>query len=205
MAANPAPAAAPPPAPPAPSSPHIAAWGDSLTPRVAFTLAALYPARQVFDGGVNGETSGDILRRHRADNRHRDWINVFWYGHNNQTQADQIRADIAASVALLSPGNDRFIVMSVVNQATERENRGGADYRTILELNESLAATYPAHYLDIRSHLVQQADRSRWQDAADFDNDVVPRSLRYDHIHLNHDGSRVVAERLKRFIDAKGW
>ncbi|MEJ7930930.1 hypothetical protein WG922_13195 [Ramlibacter sp. AN1015] len=184
---------------------NIAMWGDSLTPQVAAGLRLLYADREIYNGGVNGETSGEIGGRHLADETHRDWINVFWYGHNNQTEADQIRADIAASVAHLEPGNDRFVVMSVVNQATSREVRGGTDYRGILALNESLAATYPQNYLDIRSYLVQQYDRDRPQDAADFANDVVPSSLRYDHIHLLVEGSRVVSRRLKAFIDEKGW
>ena len=42
-------------------------------------------------------------------------------------------------------------------------------------------------------------------DAAPSSNDAVPSSLRYDVIHLRNEGSVLVAERVKAFIDAKGW
>jgi len=202
----PEPAPAPPPAPAFRGSPNIAAWGDSLTPPVAANLQLLYPNRVVFNGGVAGETSTQIAARQLADTSdHNIWINIFWYGHNNQTQAAQIKADIAASVAALAPGNTRFVVLAVVNQATLAESKGGADYATIIQLNSELASLYPQNYLDIRAHLVNGYNPANAQDVADFQNDVVPSSLRFDPIHLNNDGSVLVAQKVRDFIDAKGW
>jgi lysophospholipase L1-like esterase len=40
---------------------------------------------------------------------------------------------------------------------------------------------------------------------ADAQNDVIPSSLRFDEIHLNNDGSVLVAAKVKEFLDAKGW
>lgn len=205
------PAPAPPAPEPTPQQPQvrdIALWGDSLTPPVANNLRQLVPDRTIFDGGISGQTSSEIAARQLADaaaSGHNTWINVFWYGHNNQRAPAQIEADIAASVAALAPGNDRFIVLALVNQATPNEIRGGRDYAAILQLNNDLAARYPQNYLDIRAHLVSRFDPANAQDVIDSQNDVVPSSLRFDEIHLNNNGSIIVAEELQRFVTAKGW
>lgn len=177
-----------------------------MVPGVAAHLQLLYPGRVVYNGGVAGETSSQIAARQLADTSGRNtWINIFWYGHNNQDEPEQIKADIAASVAALAPGNNRFIVMSLVNQATPEESRGAPAYQVIIQMNNQLAALYPQNYLDIRSYLVSRYDPASAQDVADFNNDVPPLSLRYDQIHQNDAGATVVAARLREYIDAKGW
>lgn len=187
-------------------SPNIAAWGDSLTPNFAANLQLLYPQRVVYDGGVNGETSTQIAARQLADTAgHNTWINIFWYGQNNVTQPAQIKADLAASIAALAPGNDRFLVLSVVNEATPVASKGGADHASIVQLNAELAALYPQNFFDIRSYLVKQFDPANPQDVIDFQNDDVPSSLRFDIIHLNNQGAILVARKVKEFIDAKSW
>lgn len=202
----PTPTPTPAPEPTVPLRGDIAAWGDSLTPPFAANLQLLYPTRTVFNGGVVGQNSTEISMRQRADTSGRDtWINIFWYGQNNPTAPARIQADIAASVAALAPGNDHFIVLAVVNKDRPEEIRGGAVYNQIVQLNNELAVTYPANYIDIRSHLVSQFNPARAEDVADAQDDVVPSSLRFDEIHLNNDGSVVVATRVKAFIDAKGW
>jgi lysophospholipase L1-like esterase len=194
------------PAPTAAASQNIAAWGDSLTPAYARELAILYPGRQVYDGGVIGETSTEIAARQLADtSEHRTWINIFWYGHNNIKDPARIKADIAGSVAALAPGNTRFLVLSVVNEATPEASRGGPEYATVMQLNSELAATYPQNYLDIRTFLVSQYDPSSAQDRIDFGNDVVASSLRFDKIHLNYPGQQLVGRKVKEAIDARGW
>lgn len=210
--ATPAPAPAPTPAPtPAPvpalpASRDIAVWGDSLTPPFAANLQLFSPDRVVFDGGVAGQTSTEIAARQIADTAgHRSWINVFWYGQNNEDQPERIKADIAASIAALAPGNSRFIVLSVINEAIPAELKGAPAYATIIQLNSDLAALYPQNYLDVRRELVNHYDPSNPRDVADYQNDVVPSSLRFDEIHLNNDGSVLVATKVRQFIDAKGW
>jgi hypothetical protein len=205
--AVPGPSPAPSPPPPAsPSSEPIAAWGDSLTPPFVANLQLFYPGRTVYDGGVAGQSSTDISARQRADTGGRNsWVNIFWMGTNNPTQPAQVKADIAASVAALAPGNDRFLVLSVVNKDRPEEIRGGAVYDTIIRLNDELAAAYPGRYLDIRAFLVGQFNPASGEDVEDARNDVVPSSLRFDEIHLNNDGSVLVARRVRDFLDAKGW
>lgn len=134
------------------------------------------------------------------------WINTFWYGRNNYTDPTQVKADIAASVAFLSAGNTRFIVMSVLNGGYGGyEIVGGAGYTFITQLNNDLKALYPQNYLDIRAYLVNQYNSAIPQDVIDFQNDLVPSSLRSDSIHLNTQGSLLVAKKVQEFIQAKGW
>ena len=202
--------AAPPSAPAADRAP-IALWGDSHVtgfardpnaPGIAVKLRDLAPGREVFDGGVEGETSTQIANRQVLDTAHDDWVAVFWYGGNNQTQPDTIKADLARSIASLAPGNTRFVVVSVTNQAGEA--RGSANHQRILELNADLAAQYPLNFLDVRSHLVALRNPGRPQDVADAADDVIP-SLRADGVHLNHAGAQAAASALLAFIASKGW
>ena len=199
--AAPAPEAAPVPA--QAQSPNIALWGDSMTGLYFPSMQQAFPDRHIYGGGISGETSMQIAARQTADTEHKTWISVFWYGHNNWTK-DPVKADIAASVAALAPGNRAFIVMSMVNWADSGE-RGTQEHATIMRVNGELAAAYPDNYLDIHRYLVGLYNPNSWQDVQDFQNDLPPSSLRFDKIHLNPAGCDAVAGKLKEFITAKGW
>ncbi|WP_427912300.1 SGNH/GDSL hydrolase family protein [Ramlibacter sp. MMS24-I3-19] len=195
-------------------SSSIALWGDSLTAGYGPQLQTLEGSRPVFNGGVIGETSMQIADRQVADTAHRDWVTVFWYGHNNlkdpphidlQRDPAQVKADIARSVATLAPGNTHFLVLSVVNQDLPGERRGEPVYQAILQLNADLAAAYPNNYVDIRSWLVAQANPNHPDDAASLQADLPARSLRWDEVHLTADGYAVLAKKIKELIDARGW
>ena len=192
----------------------IAAWGDSHTtglpdrpdvPGYAAQLRQIAGSRQVFDGGFAGLTSTQIAELQTREDAHDDWVNVFWYGGNNQTDAETIKADLARSIASLAPGSDRFLVLGVVNQAAPAERRGGADYATIVRLNEELAAQYGERFFDIRAFLVGLADPANPADVIDRQDDVPPTSLRADGVHLNVAGSTAVARKVLELIAAKGW
>jgi lysophospholipase L1-like esterase len=190
-------------------SPNIVAWGDSMTPAFALNLQVLYPDRVVVQEGFLGQTSTVIDQNEVADAGHRNWINVFWYGHNDVWEdptgaAATIEANIANSIAHLAAGNTHFVVLGIVNRA-DLAYKGAPLYATIADINAALAARYPDNYLDVRSWLVNHYDPSNPQDVADDANDVPPSSLRYDEIHLRNEGSVLVAQRVKEFIDAKGW
>ena len=181
-------------------------WGDSLTVPVADYLPVLLPNRTVFNGGVVAETSRQIATRQiDAGAPYNTWVNIFWYGHNNQAWPDMIKADLASSIARLAPGNDRFLVLSVLNRATPAESRGQPLYASIMQLNRDLAALYGPNFFDMRAYLVGQANAALPQDVQDQQNDVVPSSLRMDEIHLNPAGSRLVAAKLKELLEARGW
>lgn len=184
-------------------SPHIACWGDSITDLYAPTLQRAYPDRQVHNGGVIGETSMQITARLQADSSHRSWITILWYGHNNWDK-DQVKADIAASIASLATGNEAFVVLSMLNWAGSGE-RGTQEYTETMRVNGELAAQYPEHYLDMHRYLVNLYDPNSWQDVQDFQNDLPPSSLRFDRIHLNEAGCRAVTAKLREFIESRGW
>jgi lysophospholipase L1-like esterase len=184
-------------------SQNIACWGDSLTGLYWSHVQTLYPSRQVFDGGVSGETSTQIEVRAVADTAHRDWISVYWYGHNDFTKA-AVPGNIAASIAALNPNNKAFIVMSLLNWADNGE-RGTAVYDDIVNCNNILAAQYPDNFIDIHAYLVSLFNPNDPQDVQDHNNDLVPTSLRFDRIHLNDTGCDFVAAKIKEFITAKGW
>lgn len=202
----PAPSPAPAPAPAAVGlSSNIVMWGDSMVPAVAANLQALLPNRVVENQGFLGLSSTAIASQQRADTNHRHWINIFWYGHNNELASETIKADLAASIANLAPGNDRFMVLGLVNHANERGRAGTLGHASVVRLNADLAALYPANFVDMRAWLLAHFNPNDPIEAADHTNDVPASSLRYDEIHLRNEGSLLVAQRIAHFIEAKGW
>lgn len=186
----------------APLSKDIAAWGDSLTDLYVRHLAQIYPDRQVFNAGVVGQTSQQIAARLRADTGHRSWVSVLWYGHNN-FRKDEVKADIAASIATLAP-NQCYVILSMLNWAPTGA-RGTQEYADVVRVNGELAALYPQNFLDIRQHLVGLFNPGSPQDVQDHQNDLPPSSLRFDGIHLNDAGCRAVARKLQEFLASRGW
>lgn len=192
------------PVPPAPPL-GIAVWGDSLS-NYSPQLQALYPERSVFNGSVGGQTSTQIKDRQLAESTGTKWrINIFCYGRNNPDKAT-VLADLAASVASLDPGNDKFIVLPIRNgDYGEWEAVGGEGYKLFSDLNAAIAAAYPDNYFDMRAYLVSKYDPTNAQDLKDFARDIPPSTLRSDALHLNVAGAQVQAERLKQYISEKGW
>lgn len=186
----------------APLSTNIAAWGDSITDLYARTLAQIYPDRQVYNGGVVGQTSMQIAARLQADVAHKTWVSILWYGHNNWSK-DEVKADIASSIAALGP-NRAYVVLSMLNWAPTGA-RGTQEYADTVRVNGELAAMYPDNFLDIRQYLVGQYDPNAWQDVQDHQNDLPPSSLRFDGIHLNDAGCLAVARKVQEFLAGKGW
>lgn len=183
---------------------NIAVWGDSLTDLYQWNLSRLYGTkRQVFNGGVPGETSQQIRQRMVADRAHAHWICVFWYGHNNFVKAE-VNPDIVRSVAALAPGNHRFIVMPMLSWATDGR-KGSPMYDQVVRAGAELGALYPHNYLDIRAHLLRSYDRNSAQDMQDVQSGITPSSLRFDAIHLNTAGCNTVAARVAEFIVKNGW
>ncbi|MGZ5179070.1 MAG: SGNH/GDSL hydrolase family protein [Ramlibacter sp.] len=180
-------------------STSIACWGDSITDLYARTLPQYFPGRQVYNGGVVGQTSTQIADRETADTTHKSWISIFWYGHNNGVK-DDVKADIARSIAALDPGNKAFVVLSMIPWAgRDQEN---AD---MMRVNAELAALYPDNYLDIHEYLVGLYNPNDPQDVQDHAADLTPSSLRFDAIHLNDAGCNAVCAKLKEFLAAKAW
>jgi lysophospholipase L1-like esterase len=102
---------------------------------------------------------------------------VIWAGRNNFWLPTTVLEDVATMVAAL-PAPKKYVVLSVLNSALTNEGYGQASYTTITALNASLAAAYPANYIDIRTLLAAQYNPSLPQDVFDHGNDIPPASLR---------------------------
>jgi len=184
------------------TSTSIACWGDSLTigsGAVLYTsdypsvVAKNHPGTPLYNGGVGGEKSGQILTRQLADKiRGRHWTCVLWMGRNNTTDAGfaaTVLADIAAAVANLS--HSRFVVMTVLNSTAEDNTT--QKYADIIALNNAILAAYPTNSIDIRGILATEA------------NGTIPAGLMSDVIHLNASGYAIVAATVDAYLVAKGW
>jgi len=176
----------------------IAAWGDSLT---SGDPGSKYPdilANQinqiVYNGGVGGETSTQIKARFLADPEKWGLPTIIWAGRNNLESPATVKADIAEMVAALT--TDKYLILSIPNGNYAIEYKGQADYVTLIQLNNYLAATYGNHYIDIRTYMVNQYDPNQAQDVIDFGNDITPTSLRSDSLHFNPAGRALVVNKI---------
>jgi hypothetical protein len=149
-----------------------------------------------------------VVARALANTSTHSWITVIWCGHNNFQLGgiDHVVSDIASLVNQLAPQNgNRFVVVSMINEATAAGIKGGSQYQTVMQINSQLQAMFPNFYLDARSALVARYNPSIPQDVHDFNNHVVPSSLRYDEIHFRQEGSAYAASLIRDFIVGKGW
>jgi hypothetical protein len=159
------------------------AWGDSLTLGYGDLTQNTYPlylATQigvsVNNEGIGGATSTQIAQAmlstpasFTAGN-----CSVIWSGANNHNAVSTVLADITSMVdALASPAC--FLVMGDIND--EMSPKGSLDYNSVLSTNQSLAAQYPAHYLNIRQLLVQAYNPALALDQQSFAEDIPAYSL----------------------------
>jgi hypothetical protein len=161
--------------------------------------------RTVFDGSGIAESSPDIAQRMIADTARHNWVTVIWCGQNNADFPDQVKLDIARMIGALSPGNDRFVIVSVMNEDLPRGIKGGAWYPLVLQLNADLQALYPGHFLDVRNPLVAMYNPNDPVEVQNHLDDVCPAHLRYDEIHFRQEGSAIVAGMIRDFILQHGW
>lgn len=173
----------------------IAAWGDSFTQSAGAAPDSTYPyllqqssGYFTFRGGVGGENSSQIKTRFLADKSMRTWNVILWC--NNIIDSATHVNDIRQMVDSLQ--HDRYMILSVMNGTAQ--TAGTTAYRTIVNINRALDSLFKDHYLDVRSWLVSQFNPDSTQDVIDHGNDVPPRSLRYDGLHLNSKGYQKVAE-----------
>lgn len=177
-------------------------WGDSLT---AGTGGTPYPTvlqsisgTKVSNGGVGGETSTQIKTRMLAATNLYSQPTIIWAGRNNYSDTATVLADVASMVsALASVGNNKFLVLSVLNGSYGTyEAPGGLGYQQITNLNAQLSAAYGPRYVEVREYLVSLYNPANPTDVADHAADRPPTSLRSDAIHLNSAGYSAVANYL---------
>ncbi len=117
-----------------------------------------------------------------------------WLGRNGADPGRTIEADIAAAVASL--GHDRYLVAPVLTAGTDSD----AALADIAATNARLKATYGDRFVDLLPLLLAAGSGSP-DDDADIARGIVPRSLRWDFVHLTRQGNEIVA---KAFADATG-
>jgi autotransporter passenger strand-loop-strand repeat protein len=187
---------------------EIAAWGDSLTAGNAAGPGNQYPSllakdfnggRTVLNEGEGGDTSTQVADRLIAATSLRKDTVIIWAGLNNVTDPTQVMADTASMISALG-SNSHYVIMSLINPDGPNDLPGGSVSNDINNINSQLAATYPGHYLDVLSILINDYNPSSPTDVVDHNNGVVPTSLRIDDGHLNAAGNAIVAEALYNFI-----
>jgi len=179
---------------------NMQTWGDSLTAGDGSTYGtnnypgslALYSGFRIANGGVSGENSTLIRARQTAASNTWYQPTLIWAGQNNYTSPSTVQSDIAAMVANLATiGNtNRYAVLSIFGLTNYV--KGTANYTIVTNLNANLLATYGQRFVDVRSYLISRYNPTNAQDVIDYNNDVVPSSLRADNQHLNNDGYKAV-------------
>jgi hypothetical protein len=192
------------------ASREIAIWGDSLANRLAQDLRNS-TGREVYNGAVEAEVSTATTSRFLSDSLHRGSVTIFWLGTANRLYtayqnhvAEQVVSDVSAAVACMrASGNERFLVLSTLNDA--QEVRGSGGHARTIAVNESIAAAFPENYLDVRGFLISLYDSTSEVDRANVAVDVLPESIRADLIHLRQSANAAVASMLRQAIEARGW
>ena len=178
----------------------VECWGDSLTYGVGgpssypAQLAPLLGNRHVDNFGIGGLTAAQILAQEWQVHPDKyQGVHIIWAGRNDigVNSNTTILSNIAAMVALI-PTPQNYVVLGVINASGEPS--GSANYNQITALNASLASTYGAHFLDVRSYLVSQDNPALSGDVSAHASDLIPPSLQYtDGLHLNSAGYLAVA------------
>lgn len=138
-------------------------------------------------------------------------IQVIWAGRNNvyaDTFAADVLRDVAACIANLKPYVRRFVIVSVTNG--QSEGIGTQNYDRITALNAELARLYGENYLDLRRYMVTDSLAAAGipptaEDLAALAGDRMPPSIMLDSIHFTSAGYTVIGQRIKAFIQSKGW
>lgn len=168
------------------TSPNGHVHGSILGVEGQLTLSGLLPQgtftfTPTSRGGKSVSAPG--TPQYIPDQPYRSDLPIFWEGRNNLLQTDagpwggeQVLSDIAQQVAGLPQGTN-YLVLSVLNENDPAERSNGIYYPNVFELNRTLSSMYGAHYLDIRSILVNSFDPSSAVDVTDHSYDVPPSSL----------------------------
>ncbi|WP_235023359.1 SGNH/GDSL hydrolase family protein [Caballeronia glebae] len=133
------------------------------------------------------------------------WTALIWVGRNNGYDIPTVLADVKSIVQWLKPTGAHFVVLSILKGDFSDEYAGGEVAKYLDDLNASLKTAYPDNFIDVETPLVNSFNPSLPQDVLDHSRNIPPSSLRYDVIHLNDAGYKIVAEQVKSLISAKNW
>lgn len=170
-----------------------ACWGDSFTDGGYPKILSSFLGVVVLDRGIAGQTSTQIKDRMIDSTRLHSIPTIIWAGRNNKEDGTTVKADIAAMVAKLK--TDQYLIIGITNgDFGTHERKGGFGYNQIVTLNNELASIYKTKYFDIRAFLVSQYNPAITQDVQDYNDDLVPGSIRRDQLHLTPRGDTIAAK-----------
>lgn len=191
----------------------VAPWGDSITAGNYFGITTNWPAmvaemtgRSVYNGGVSGELSSQIVVR-STNSAHSSWFPIWWGGRND------IGGNYAADVALITNAINlklstdrppRYYVFGLLTSGSE--TNGTVNHTEITNINHTLSILYGSHYYDMRAWLMANASA----DQADIDAVTLgtcPPSLMVqgeggnNDVHPNANGMWIIAQKVGSLID----
>lgn len=195
----------------------VVMWGDSFTAQGDSNYQSFISNRTVYNRGVPGDLSHQVNARFQADASTKNMVHIFWVGYNNITQGlgYKVKQSLDSMIALL--GHSNYAVVSVLNcyQRGYLPIANRPLYDSTIALNNQLIASYPGHYVYLRTHLMTKTLNAR--DISDVtDSLMIPFSLRQtDGVHLTSRinppngvavtnaqyGYRIVAEYFKAYLD----
>jgi hypothetical protein len=183
--------------------------GDSGVAELVLQLRPLVAPIPVINRGVGGTTIAQIADRYETDNLYQRHILVVFDLSGGASIAQNLEAypRIAAAkegvqrTVFLQPGALGDAGTGVTEYYLGTPERIERDSRW-----EWVQDTYPDLFLEIMPALWDANDGSA-NDLTDVANGITPRSLRLpgDGLHLNEEGSAVVAAELVAFLQSKGW
>jgi hypothetical protein len=124
---------------------------------------------------------------------------LIWMGTNDYTGLNSTitKENIKASYDLCTDPQKRVFILTIC-----RANWIPAASVSIV--NEWIRSEYPKNCVDVSQALADANDGSEG-DLEDVSNGVIPRSLRFDTLHLNVAGKRIVSQEIKKKKIENGW
>lgn len=201
-------------------------WSSNVTWSSVGTLAgipgtisrAIGSTTLTFTRTTNGTTATPATNLPWASTpgqQNRGFVQILWAGRNDLGDTttnslvlrNRVTAATQAMVNYLSDPAKPYLVLSVLNRTVESSASTGSTliaYNNVINGNADLAAAHGAHYLDVRTYLVQNglADAGITPTAADstaMATNTLPPSLTSDGLHLNAAGYAVV----EKIVEAK--
>lgn len=159
-----------------------------------------------------------VLMRYDVSDQCRSRTAVFWAGRNGAwaTSGLEVRERLdrmEGMIRHLRALDRRFVVLSEHIQSATVDyptSDNTATANAIAEYNRQAYLRWGDRFIDTQAYLIEfgLADRGispTADDTADIAIGRVPRSLRSDALHLNANGSSVVAALIRRRLTEKGW
>lgn len=133
-------------------------------------------------------------------------IQLLWWGRNNLPNLTGLDSLIEKAITIM-PSPRRFIVIGVL--AGQGEIIGTVNYTAITNMNAILLSNYPNNYIPTTPPTLLEMSEILYtpnaQDNIDISNGIFPSGMRYDGIHLNGLGYRIIANRVSKLINQYNW